>query len=133
MEQTNNKNSPQGSNPSGIWQNSWSRKLEEILYDLKMFDHMQAWNDLEDFKTILPPICEKDIEQLFTETKNTVFKTQKYSTIPHINIQQKQKYRDNIVIPAERKLLTAIKNSLFDRGWINKDFNIKPFYGSGKF
>lgn len=125
MENSSNNNQ---NNPSGIWQGRWAKQLDLILECFYNFDYLNAWNALEDFKTILPPDCETDIEKVFQETKKAVFTTRQYSYIPEINVKQKQKTIYTTIIPKERELLTAIKKSLFDRGWINKNFSVKPRY-----
>ena len=120
----------QNNNPTAIWQGRWAQKLDDILYYLSEFQPITAWNHLEDFKTILPPICREDVQKLFDETKKVVFKPLKVSIVTYYAEQSKNHHRDNVAIPAERKLLTAITNSLFDRGWINKDFSIHPRQGT---
>ena len=115
--QTNGQNQ----NPTAIWQAAWANKLADILFDFRSFNTIGAWNDLADLKTILPPECETDTEQLYKETEKIVFKPIMVSQVVYYAEQTKKRYRENIVLPAERKLLTAIKKSLFERGWINKD------------
>jgi hypothetical protein len=120
----------QNNNPTGIWQSKWAQKIDDILYHFSTFSTMAAWNDLIDFKTILPPDCEEDIKQLFEETEKIVFKKYSVSTVSFYAEKTRLYHREYVVLPAERKLLTAIKNSLFDRGWINKDFSIHPRQGT---
>jgi hypothetical protein len=116
-----------GQNPTAIWQAQWAKCLDEIMFHLQCFAHMDAWNDLVNMKAILPPDCETDVEQNFVETEKIVFKRLMISTVTYRGEQTKRNYREYVVIPAERKLLTAIKKSLFDRGWINRpEFSAQP-------
>jgi hypothetical protein len=115
------KTNSESQNPSGIWQGRWAKQLDIIIFHFSNFSVSAAWNALEDFKTILPPDCEKDIEEIFKKTKAIVCKTLIVSTVTFYGQRAVNRYRDNVILPAERELLTAIKRSLFDRGWINKD------------
>ena len=120
----------QNNNPTGIWQSKWAQKIDDILFHFSQFDTITAWNDLVDFKTILPPDCELDIDELFKETEKIVFKKYIVSSVSFYAEKTKNYHREYVVLPAERKLLSAIKNSLFNRGWINKDFSIHPRQGT---
>lgn len=120
----------QNNNPTAIWQGRWAQKLDDILFYFSQFNTMAAWNALLDFKTILPPNCEEEVQQLYDETEKIVFKKITVSRVFSYAEQTKKYHRESIVLPAERKLLTAIKNSLFTNGWINKDFSVHPRQGT---
>jgi hypothetical protein len=116
-----------GQNPIAMWQATWAKEIDEILLYFREFNTIMAWNELINMKTILPPDVEADVEQTFTDTEAIVFKKNLFSSVVTIGAKQASNYRDNTVLPAERKLLTAIKKSLFERGWINKpDFTAQP-------
>jgi rRNA-processing protein FCF1 len=109
----------QNNNPSGIWQSKWALKLDDILFHFSQFDTMVAWNDMVDLKTILPPDVEEDVEELFKETEKIVFKPIICSTVMQQAEKAKRQHRENVVLPAERILLTAIKKSLFQSQNVN--------------
>ena len=116
-----------GQNPTAIWQAAWKDKIDIILLDLRNYDHIMAWTDLIDMKTILPPECETDTNDLFAETEKIIFKKIITTTVQYYATKIREQYRDTVVIPTERKLLSAIKDSLYKRGWINKpDFSAQP-------
>lgn len=106
-------------NPTGIWQSIWANLFMQAITEMSKNQYIHAFNTLEILKSQIPPECEKDIEQLYQETKRIVEKK-----VPSYNLssQQEKKFAQiqTELKPATLKLMAKIRNSLYEKHWINK-------------
>lgn len=113
-----------GQNPSGIWQAIWVdliKTINENLITGTANTFRIAWRSLLVLQKTIPPQCIEDTKEEYKKAKETMdFKS--YNKDKQLEIDAPY---------ALREVLGAVIFSLFDRGWINKDFGIKPKFDGG--
>lgn len=118
-EENNSQNNPQ--NPSNIWQGIWAKLFIQIMQEMTNQQFQQAYKTMQLLKTQLPPECEKDVktnykklDEIFQIEVNYYFSNKAQRDV---NNYYKTKGYNEII-----DCLTSVKNSLYDRKWITKNF-----------
>jgi hypothetical protein len=121
-------NSFEGSNsqnPIGVWQGLWAKLFWQIMEELSNRDSQSAYRTLRQLRTMLPPDVDKDSEEAFKQLDKTLSPTiHVYSMIEAHQYNQRNLAKNGF--NAITECLTVVKNSLYDRKWINKDWGIHP-------
>lgn len=116
------------SNPTIIWQSIWGDLFRTIISQITENNFEGAYKTLELLKVMLPPECEKDIEEKYKEVKTLLIKPSNGYNFDNAKENKKnQLYKD---MPAAlMTLMGEVRKTLYDRHWINKDFSIHPESG----
>lgn len=122
MENNQNQN-----NPTGIWQHIWVTLIIQALEEYKRNDYVGCYNTTKLLKTQLPPECETEITEKFNVIIKILKKISETKGSTLQQVQDKQIYLIHNELPEPLlELLGAVRKSLFDKGWINKNFGASP-------
>jgi hypothetical protein len=106
-------------NPTGIWQTIWANLFMQSIEEITAKQYIHAFNTLEILKSQIPPECETEIEEVYKTTKLIVEK----KVVGHnLNKAQENKIAQiqTELRPAVLNLMAKIRNSLYNKHWINK-------------
>jgi hypothetical protein len=124
-------NSFEGSNsqnPIGVWQGLWAKLFWQIMEELSNRDNISAYRTLKQLKTMLPPDVEKDTEEAYKKAEKILNPTiMVHTVIDSYQFNRRNFSKNGFSVITE--CLTAVKNSLYERKWINKDWGIHPDAG----
>lgn len=116
-------------NPTAIWQGIWAGLFNQIFQEMTKKDFLAAWEATQLLITQIPPECEDDIKNEIQKIKKIV-----NTPIEAYTTQQLQRNKEQVINqklpPALLELFSAIKKSLYNKNWINKDFSVKPRAGT---
>ena len=112
-------------NPSGIWQGIWAQCFTQTLYAMSEGNYAVAYNRLLDLQSMLPPECNAETKAAYEKAEKIICReVAGYSTTQR-EFYAKQ-YTKQYAPPAIRELMATVISSLFNKGWINKNFGAKP-------
>jgi hypothetical protein len=122
MEYGQNQN-----NPTGIWQHIWITLTMKYLENMAEKNYLGAWEALKDYKEELPPECATEAEELYKKIESIINEIYTLKGNSLQTVKEKQAYLIHQKLPQPlRELKGKITKSLFDNGWINKNFTIHP-------
>lgn len=126
-----NYNTSNSQNPSGIWQTIWGNLFYKFNEEMLNNNYIRAWKTVQLLKAQIPPECEKDILEEYKRTDNIMKKPIEAYT--STEAKRRKNYQLNNEAPEGLlQLMGNIRQSLYDRNWINKDFSIHPRGGTAK-
>lgn len=120
-----------GQNPSGVWQTIWGNLFFKFNEEMLNENYLRAWKTAQLLKQQIPPECEKDIQEIYSKTDNIM----KKPIYAYTTIEAKRAKKQQLTNEAPELLLELmgnIRQSLYNRNWINKDFSIHPRGGTAK-
>lgn len=118
-------------NPSGIWQTIWGNLFYKFNEEMLNENYIRAWKTVQLLKGQIPPECEKDILEEYNQAHKIINKPiEAYTTIEAKRAKKQQ--LNNQAPEILLQLMGNIRQSLYDRKWINKDFSIHPREGTAK-
>lgn len=116
-------------NPSGIWQQIWAKLFWQAIDQITFQNFIGAWETLQLLKVQIPPECEEDTIEAYKKTEAVMKKPiSSYNYVA--TAQKKQRQIQSEAPEALRELIGAVRKSLYIKGWINKDFTIRPTHGT---
>lgn len=116
-------------NPTGIWQSMWCDLFKQFFDQYTTKNYLGAFETLKILKKSIPPECEKDVTLDFEKVSSVFNKTGKptYGYWAYEEAQFNKMHRIITETPMLLlELLGSIRNSLYEKGWINKNFGAKP-------
>lgn len=128
MFSVSEENSNNQQNPTNVWQTVWAKLFSITFEQMIEKDFIGAWRTTELLITQIPPECETDIQKEVCKVKKVLNTQIESYTTPRLARDTKY-FIDHKLPPALLELFSAIKKSLYDRHWINKDFGIHPDSG----
>jgi hypothetical protein len=114
-------------NPTGIWQHIWVTLTLQAIEQYSKKQYLSMWETLKILKKEIPPECEKDCEVQYTKITQIVQEINKITGNKLQSVKDTYAYRVYRDLPEPLlDLLGQIRKSLFEKGWINKNFQIQP-------
>ncbi|MGD0071391.1 MAG: hypothetical protein ABSB71_07945 [Candidatus Bathyarchaeia archaeon] len=112
-------------NPSGIWQGIWANLYNQFFEQMTFGNYSAAWDTALSIQTVIPPDCQEDTKEEYDKVSQVFAKP--ISSFHYASALQQKHRQINIETPKVlRDLIRAVTKSLYDKGWINKDFTAKP-------
>lgn len=122
--ETNQNSQPQNPNPTGIWQSLWLKLISQALDEISQRRYVSAWQTLQLLRTQIPPECEQEVKKYYDAIEPIVNKQFRGN-----NLQEAQELRAHYIFLKMQtpllELLSAIRTSLYEHNWINKDFTVR--------
>ncbi len=117
-------------NPTGIWQHIWVTLTLQAIEQYSKKQYLSMWETLKILKKEIPPECENDCEAQYTKITQIVQEINKITGNKLQSVKDIYAYRVYRDLPEPLlDLLGQIRKSLFEKGWINKNFGAKPKFG----
>lgn len=112
-------------NPTAVWQGSWAELIKQVIIQMTECNYIGAWDTMLMLQVLIPPECEEETKKFYRRTEKVLFDpVGGYDRIAAIKFKQRQIQRE--APQAIRELISEVRKSLFSKGWINKEFSIKP-------
>lgn len=125
------ENSQNQNNPTGIWQSMWCNLFTLFFNQFSERKYTASYETLKMLKKSIPPECEKDVDSEFEKVAK-VFKKPALPASGYWAYDDAQFNKQHQIITETPTLLLnligLIRNSLYEKGWINKNFGAKPRY-----
>lgn len=113
----------QQTNPTAIWQNLWCCLFKQAMDQFTDSNYPGCFKTLKMLKVQIPPECEKDVAETF-EKAQVVYEAKTTGYNRSITQERKMWQIHNVFPPYLLDIMSAIRSSLYARGWINKTFNV---------
>lgn len=121
METNDNKNNTNNQNALSVWQGLWAKLFWQIIEEMTKKEYINAYQTMYLLKAQLPPECETDTQDAYAKMEKTLNPKIEVFTVTEA-AQYTQKHFRQYGFKALAECMTAVKNSLYTRKWITKNF-----------